>query len=120
MLRTRLFLNLLPFLVMLLAVGAYAIVLFSRLANRVEMAVTTNYRNVLAAQAMSVALAGMEQEAWAVAGKQTAASKLFAQHQQRFEANLAVQLQGSTNRRNEEGSQLAANYKAFKAASALP
>ena len=118
MLRTRLFLNLLPFLVMLLAVGAYAIVLFSRLANRVEMAVARNYRDVLAAQAMSVALAGMEQEAWAVAGKQIAASKLFAQHQQRFEANLAVQLQGITHRRNEEGRQLAANYKAFKAAMA--
>jgi len=77
MLRTRLFLILLPFMVMLLAVGAYAIVLFSRLANRVDMTVARNYRDVLAAQAMSVALAGMEQEAWAVAGKQNAANKLF-------------------------------------------
>ncbi len=33
MLRTRLFLNLLPFGVILLAVGVYAIVLFTRLAQ---------------------------------------------------------------------------------------
>src|SRR5215471_9595385 len=98
MLRTRLFLNLLPFMVMLLAIGVYAIVLFSRLANSVDTTVARNYRNVLAAQAMSVALTGMEQEAWAAAGKQAAASKAFARFQQRFESNLAVQLEGASSR----------------------
>jgi signal transduction histidine kinase len=116
MLRTRLFLNLLPFMVMLAAVGGFGIVLFSRLANRVDMTVARNYRDVLAAQAMSVALAGMQQEAWAVAGRQTAASKLFAQHQQRFESNLAVQLEGIPKTRSGEGWQLVTNYQAFKAA----
>ena len=118
MLRTRLFLILLPFMVMLLAVGAYGIVLFSRLANRVDMTVARNYRDVLAAQAMSVALAGMEQEAWAVAGKQNAANKLFTQYQQRFEANLALQSQGVPTRRDDESRQLTTNYQAFKAAMA--
>jgi signal transduction histidine kinase len=116
MLRTRLFLNLLPFMVMLAAVGGFGIVLFSRLADRVEMTVARNYRDVLAAQAMSVALAGMQQEAWAVAGRQTAASKLFAQHQQRFESNLAVQLEGIPKTRSGESWQLVTNYQAFKAA----
>ena len=49
MLRTRLFLNLLPFVVILLAVVLYAIVLFSRLANSVDTTVTEDYRSIIAA-----------------------------------------------------------------------
>ncbi len=116
MLRTRLFLNLLPFVVTLGAIGVYAIVLFSRLANSVDATVARNYRNVLAAQAMTAALAGMEREAWAVAGNQSEASAAFARHQQRFEANLAIQLEGAPMPREAESRQLATNYQAYKAA----
>ena len=52
MLRTRLFLNLLPFVAILLATGVYAMVLFSRLAANVNIIVTDNYRSVMAAQAI--------------------------------------------------------------------
>src|SRR5260221_387506 len=117
MLRTRLFLNLLPFVVILMAIGLYAIVLFGRLANSVDTTVTENYRSVLAAQAMTVALAGMEQEAWNMAGKQNAASKVFTQHRQRFDANLAAQLENvSLPGEREMTRQLATNYIAFKSA----
>jgi len=117
MLRTRLFLNLLPFVVILMAIGLYAIVLFGRLANSVDTKVTENYRSVLAAQAMTVALAGMEQEAWSMAGKQNAASKVFTQHQLRFEANLTAQLENvSLPGEREMNRQLATNYLAFKSA----
>src|SRR5882672_311138 len=117
MLRTRLFLNLLPFVVILMAIGLYAIVLFGRLANSVDTKVTENYRSVLAAQAMSVALAGMEQEAWSMAVKQNAGSKVFTQHQQRFDANLAAQLENvSLPGEREMNRQLATNYIAFKSA----
>ena len=67
MLRARLFLNLLPFVVILMAVGLYAIVLFSRLANSVDTKVGENYRSLVAAQEMRLALTGMEREAWVVA-----------------------------------------------------
>jgi hypothetical protein len=39
MLRTRLFLNLLPFVMVVLGVGAYAVLLFSRLASEVDLSV---------------------------------------------------------------------------------
>ena len=69
MLRTRLFLYLTPFVVILLAVGVYAIVLFARLANSVDASVTNNYQSFTAASAMSLALAGMDREvSWVVAG----------------------------------------------------
>src|SRR5208283_2364511 len=71
MLRARLFLYLLPFVVILLAGGAYAIVLFARLANSVDASVTNSYQSFTAASAMSLALAGMDREvSWVAAGAQ--------------------------------------------------
>jgi hypothetical protein len=67
MLRTRLFLYLTPFVIILLAGGAYAIVLFARLANSVDASVTNNYQSFTAASAMSLALAGMDREvSWSI------------------------------------------------------
>jgi signal transduction histidine kinase len=57
MLRTRLFLNLLPFVVILLATGVYAIVLFSRLAASADTAVLEHYRSVAPAQRTKALLA---------------------------------------------------------------
>ena len=69
MLRTRLFLYLMPFVVILLAVGVYAIVLFARLANIVDASVTNSYQSFTAASAMSLALAGMDREvSWVISG----------------------------------------------------
>ncbi len=119
MLRTRLFLNLLPFALILLAIGVYAIVLFSRLAGSVDTAVTENYRSIMAAQAMSLALAAMEREVWAAAGARNADNQVFEGHQKRFEENLAWQLkrmwlpgEAALNQ------QLTTNYLAFQAAMA--
>ena len=122
MLRTRLFLNLLPFVAILLATGVYAMVLFSRLAANVNITVTDNYRSVLAAQAMSLALAGMEREVpWVFERERTSRSTAFAAHQKRFEENLALHLQNVILPRDKEFSQqLATNYHAFQQAMAQP
>ena len=58
MLRTRLFLNLIPFVVILLAVGAYAIILFSRLTKKVEVTVMENYRSAIAVRDLKDASTG--------------------------------------------------------------
>src|SRR5262249_12566956 len=117
MLRTRLFLNLLPFIVILLAIGAYALVLFSRLGNSVDTAVTENYRSIMAAQAMNLALAGIEKEVWVSAASQRPATRSFAEEQKRFEDNLALQLKSvSLPGEKELNRQLTTNYAAFKAA----
>ena len=60
MLRTRIILNLFPFVAILIAVGVYAMILFSQLANSVGKTVTDNYQGNAAANNMSEALARMD------------------------------------------------------------
>ena len=118
MLRTRLFFNLLPFVVILLATGVYAIVLFSRLAASVDTTVSEHYRSVLAAQEMNHALAGIGREAWSATGVGTAEStKALAEHQKRFEENLALQLKSnSLPGERDLNERLAARYQALRQA----
>jgi two-component system, NtrC family, sensor histidine kinase KinB len=115
MLRTRLFLNLLPFVVILLATGVYAIVLFSRLASSVDTTVSEHYRSVLAAQQMSLALAGIDREVWSSASVGNSEStRALADHQKRFEENLALQLKNdSLPGEGDLNQQLAAKYEAL-------
>lgn len=60
MLRTKIFLNLIPFIVILIAVGAYALFLFSRLANTVDQTITVNYHSDAAAVEMMLAVERMD------------------------------------------------------------
>jgi NtrC-family two-component system sensor histidine kinase KinB len=115
MLRTRLFLNLLPFVVILLGTGAYAIVLFSRLSANIDATVAGQYQSVVAAQQMLMALSGMDREAWAATGGGAGRSDGFAEDQKRFEENLAVQLKNvSLAGEKELNRQLAGDYEAFR------
>ena len=117
MLRTRLFLNLLPFVVILLAAGSYAVILYSRLARDVEVRVTESYGSLQAAQEMSLALAGMESDIWLTTTQPESARPTFATNQQHFEQNLAVQLKcESLPGASELNAQLNADYQAFRQA----
>jgi NtrC-family two-component system sensor histidine kinase KinB len=129
MLRTRLFLYLTPFVVILLAGGAYAIVLFARLANTVDATVTNNYQSFNAASAMSLALAGMDREvSWVVAGsgagnktnnlmvypRRKIDNQAFDQNRKRFDENLELLLKASPlPGETDLGQQVATNYQAF-------
>jgi len=128
MLRTRLFLYLLPFVVIVLAGGICAIALFARLANSVDASVTNSYQSFNAASAMSLALAGMDREvSWVAAGPQAGEknnllvyprrrmdTKAFAEHQRRFEENLELLLKSSTLPGEMALSQqVATNYQSF-------
>jgi two-component system, NtrC family, sensor histidine kinase KinB len=117
MLRTRLLLTLALFGGVLVATGIYAIALFSRLANGVEVAVVENYRSILATREISLALAGMEREAWGASGKPGPAGLAFTEYQRSFQTNLALQLQARSLRGEPElNLQLAAHAKAFREA----
>lgn len=117
MLRRRLFLTKALFSAVLLCTGIYAVALFSHLARSVEQAVAENYRCILAAHEMSLALAGMEREAWAAAARQTAASAAFTEYRRRFETNLTIQLpRGSLAGEPELRRQLATEAAAFRQA----
>lgn len=114
MLRTRLFLNLLPFVIILVAVGLYAIVLFSRLAESVDTTVGQNYRSLLAAQEMRLALAGMEREAWVAMGVRAADLRAFTEHRKRFDVNLALMQKSQPLPEEKELSQLlSTRYEIF-------
>ena len=93
MLRTRLFLNLVPFVVILFAVGVYAIVLFSRMADHIELVVMKNYRSVTAAQRMEAALQQMHSGVIMVFSQNAELGRsMFDQNSEDFLANLGLQL----------------------------
>jgi two-component system, NtrC family, sensor histidine kinase KinB len=115
MLRTRLFLYLTPFVVILLAVGAYAIVLFGRLANVVDASVTNSYQCFNSASAMSLALAGMDRElSWVISGPRISNKPALQEYRQHFETNLDLLLKASTLPGEKALSlNVATNYQSF-------
>ncbi len=114
MLRTRLFLGMVPFIAIMLIMGVYAIMLFSRLAGRVDDMVTGPSQSIFDAEVMSQSLRGMETEAQAVADTRTGESKLFGQYQKAFEDKLAQQrIVVTPHDQRELIGQLATNYVVF-------
>jgi signal transduction histidine kinase len=92
MLRARLFLNLVPFAVVVLGVGAYAVILFSHLAREVDHSVVDNQRCAMAAQTMKAALSGLSDSLrQALRGELASATNLFQQHSLVFERELNLQ-----------------------------
>jgi len=115
-LRTRIFLNLIPFTVILIGVGAYALFLFSRLANTVGGTVTDNYLANSAAQNMAVALSRMDTALQrSRTGDKDPARLMFDTNARIFEESLASQ---STNTAIVAHSdvllQLHTNFTAFR------
>jgi len=111
MLRARLLLSLLPFAIMLLALGIYAIALFSRLAENVDLAVAGHYQSIFAARGMSHALVGMERELQFASVSGNRDPKLFAEYQKWFEENLALQRRSLRSPAIKElNRQLSTNY----------
>ncbi|EEF60185.1 HAMP domain-containing sensor histidine kinase [Pedosphaera parvula] len=100
MLRTRLFLSLVPFVVILLAIGIYAIVLFSRITANVDVNVTGNYRSVIAAKEMTYALDRMWDpvknllldDPQANRASKGLGKSIFEQNRKAFEESLAIHL----------------------------
>ncbi len=114
MLRARLFLAVLPFVIVLLALGFVAIELFSRLATRVDATVTENYQSIALTHTMSQALSQMEKEVHAASIIPAPQRKTFIASQKQFEDVLNQQLKrvplGGEAELNE---QLKTNYAAF-------
>lgn len=118
MLRTRLFLNLIPFVVILLAVGVYAIALFYHLANTVDVTVTDNYRNSTAVQSMGVALSHMETGLrLAMGDDKTSGASYFKANSAIFEQNMgAISTNAALSRDLKLIEQLKTYYENFHSA----
>lgn len=96
MLRTRIILNLFPFVAILIAVGVYAMILFSQLANSVGKTVTDNYQGNAAANNMSEALARMDAALQRSRTEEKGTPQLmFDTNARIFEENLATQFTNS-------------------------
>jgi hypothetical protein len=89
MLRTRLFLNLVPFIIILMAVGLYAIALFSRLGKSVDQTVMGSYQSVMAVQTMERALARMDEGILQAVKGEKNSGRAFFEASRIFEQNLS-------------------------------
>jgi NtrC-family two-component system sensor histidine kinase KinB len=91
MLRTRIFLNLIPFLIILIAVGAFALFLFSRLASTVGQTITENYQSDAAAVEMILAVGRMDSALDPRKEDKATARLMFDTNARIFEEKLALQ-----------------------------
>jgi signal transduction histidine kinase len=96
MLRTRLFLNLVPFVVILLAVGIYAIALFSRLADSVDVVVVKNYQAVVLAKSLENSASKMQVGVYIFItmnpGGEATGRQMFEESYRQFSTDLTTQI----------------------------
>src|SRR5712671_1267100 len=91
-LRSRLLLGIAPLLALMVGLGFWAIVMFSRLGGNIDVILRENYRSVLAAQNMKEALERMDSAAlFAIGGRDDLALEQFAEFRPVFEKNLVIE-----------------------------
>jgi signal transduction histidine kinase len=91
-LRTKLLIGLMPLLAILVGLGLWAVVMFARLGNNIDVILKENYRSVLYAERMKEALERMDSALlFALAGEEDQARAQFAENRPRFVENLAAE-----------------------------
>ncbi len=77
-LRTKMLIGVTPLLALMVGLGLWAITLFSRLGNNIDVILRENYRSVLAAQGMKESLERMDSALWfAIGGKEERAREQY-------------------------------------------
>ncbi|MCE0484395.1 MAG: ATP-binding protein [Methylacidiphilales bacterium] len=96
-LNRRLFLGVVPLLIILLAVGAYAIFLFLKLGGAIDVILRENYRSVVACQKMNEAAGQMDSGLlFMLNGEEPKGKELFQQYAPVFRQNLDVEAHNIT------------------------
>src|SRR6516165_518073 len=91
-LRTKLMTGFAPLLAIMVALGLWAIVMFSRLGNNIDVILKENYRSVLAAEGMKEALERMDSALlFAIGGEEQQAKAQFLEYRPMFERNLKIE-----------------------------
>src|SRR3954454_16413510 len=91
-LRTKMLIGVMPLLALMVGLGLWAITLFSRLGNNIDVILRENYRSVLAAQGMKESLERMDSALWfAIGGKEERATEQYQASRKEFEARLKVE-----------------------------
>src|SRR5580698_11193176 len=84
-LQAKLLMGLLPTLAILLALGLWAVIMFYRLGNNIDVILRENYRSVLAAEGMKEAIERMDSGLlFAVGGRDRRGRKQFDEYRPRF------------------------------------
>lgn len=104
-LKIKLLIGLLPTLVIMVTLGLWAIVMFYRLGNNIDVILRENYRSVLAAEGMKESIERMDSgllfevidrvdtsRAFAVSGHLERGRKQFDENRPRFEKELETEL----------------------------
>jgi signal transduction histidine kinase len=96
-LNRRLLLGIAPLLVILLAVGIYAIFLFSQLGGAIDVILRENYRSVVASENMKEAAERMDSGLlFMLGGEEQRGKQLFQQYTPDFEKNSELEAQNIT------------------------
>ena len=91
-LRTKMLIGVMPMLALVVGLGLWAITLFSRLGNNIDVILRENYRSVLAAQGMKESLERMDSSLWfAIGGKEDRAKELYRDNRESFADRLKVE-----------------------------
>ena len=91
-LRTKMLIGVTPLLALMVGLGLWAITLFSRLGNNIDVILRENYRSVLAAQGMKESLERMDSALWfAIGGKEARALAQNRENRKAFAAKLKVE-----------------------------
>ncbi|MFO1511792.1 MAG: ATP-binding protein [Verrucomicrobiota bacterium] len=115
MLRTRIFLRLIPFIIILIAVGAFALFLFSRLASTVGQTITENYRSDAAAVEMMLAVERMDAALDRSRKEEKSSTQLmFDTNRRIFEEKLQAQLTNAVASQLPVTLQLQTNFTALR------
>ena len=95
--RKRIFIGLLPLLVLLVAVGCFAVSLFSRLGGAIDVILRENYRSIVASQNMKESAERMDSALFfTIAGEWDRSRKMYGENLPVFEQNLDAELRNIT------------------------
>jgi two-component system, NtrC family, sensor histidine kinase KinB len=91
-LRTKLLVGLTPLLFLMVALGLWAVTMFSKLGNNIDVILRENYRSVRAAQGMKEALERMDSSLlFAIGGEEQLANDQFTEFRKSFDDSLKVE-----------------------------
>jgi NtrC-family two-component system sensor histidine kinase KinB len=91
--KRRILFGLAPLFILLIAMGLYAVALFTKLGNRVDVILRENFRSVLAGQQMKETAERMDSALFfSLAGEEERGRKLYAQNLPSFRESLRTEL----------------------------
>lgn len=101
--KRRIFLGLAPLFILLVAIGTFAVSLFAKLGNSVDIILRENFRSVLAGQQMKETSERMDSALFfSLAGEEERGRKLYAENLPAFRDNLRIEL-GNITLPGEQG-----------------